>query len=48
MKMIGVISDCRRWRISARRLEPVHDRHADVEQDDGEVLAHHAAERGQP
>ncbi len=29
-------------------LEPVHDRHPDVEQDDREVLGHDAAQRGEP
>ena len=48
MKMIGVISDC--WRLPDERggLEPVHDRHADVEQDDREVLGHDAAQRASP
>ena len=48
MKMIGVISDCCALADERRRLEPVHDRHADVEQDDGEVLGHDATQGGEP
>ena len=48
MKMIGVSSDCWRLRIERGGLEPVHDRHAHVEQDDGEVLGHDAPQRGEP
>ena len=48
MKMIGVISDCCALADERGRLEAVHDRHADVEQDDREVLRHHAPQRASP
>ena len=45
MKMIGVCADFLRCRISAGRLEAVHVRHVDVEQDDGELLLEHLLQR---